>query len=72
MDSLTEQIIDTTIKNVYSKKTVVIIAHRLSTIKKCDKIILLKDGEIIGIDNHTRLLDENQYYKNLWKKQTID
>lgn len=72
MDSVTEQVIDTTIKNVYSKKTVVVIAHRLSTIKKCDKIILLKDGEIIGIDNHTRLLNENEYYKKLWEKQTID
>ena len=41
-----------------------IIAHRLSTIKKCDKILLMKDGKIIEEGNHDELIHkQGEYYE---------
>ena len=46
LDSLTEKMVMEEINKLKNKTTTIVIAHRLSTIKKCDKVILLEDGEI--------------------------
>lgn len=38
------------IYDIAKNKTLIIIAHRLSTIQGCDKIVELKDGQIVNID----------------------
>ncbi len=45
--------------------TIIIIAHRLSTIINCDKIFVMKLGEILEVDNHTNLMNKNGIYKKL-------
>ena len=51
--------------------TSLIIAHRLSTVRDCDKIIVLKHGEIVEQGSHNELLEmEGGYYKRLWEKQS--
>ena len=47
-----------------------IIAHRLSTVMDCDKIIVLKFGEIVEQGSHDELLKKNGYYASLWNKQS--
>lgn len=47
-----------------------IIAHRLSTIKDCDKIIVLKNGEVIEEGSHEDLLGLGGLYTTLWNKQS--
>lgn len=48
-----------------------IIAHRLSTVKDCDKIIVLKHGEIVETGSHDELVKKvGGYYANLWNKQS--
>jgi ATP-binding cassette subfamily B protein len=44
----------------------VVIAHRLETILNAEKIIVMKDGELVGFDNHDNLLQENEIYKDLF------
>lgn len=52
------------IEEITKEKISFIIAHRLSTIKKCDKILLMKNGEIIEEGNHTELLNKHgEYYQ---------
>lgn len=46
---------------------VVIIAHRLSTIINADKIIVLKDGEIVESGTHQQLLEKNGEYSRLFE-----
>ena len=47
-------------------QTSVVIAHRLETILNAEKIIVMKDGELVGFDNHENLLQENEIYKDLF------
>ncbi|MBT8245769.1 MAG: peptidase domain-containing ABC transporter [Winogradskyella sp.] len=52
-------------------KTVIVIAHRLSTIANADTILVMDNGKIIEQGKHEDLLDEQNHYYNLWKKQSI-
>ena len=52
-------------------KITIIIAQRLNTIADADKIIVLKDSEIIGMGTHQELLENNQEYIELAKSQGI-
>ena len=47
-------------------KTFIVIAHRLSTIKNMDRIIVLKDGEIVQDGSHRSLVIKEGIYKQLW------
>ena len=46
--------------------TVIVVAHRLSNITKFDRIIVLKDGEIEAIGNHSELLKSSYTYNELY------
>jgi ATP-binding cassette subfamily B protein len=48
LDDNTEKKIMNEIYQVSQNKTLIVVAHRLSTIKDCDKIIEMKDGQLIG------------------------
>lgn len=50
-------------------KTVVIIAHRLSTVKNADQIVVLENGKIVEIGNHTELTSLKGKYYQLVKNQ---
>jgi ABC-type multidrug transport system fused ATPase/permease subunit len=69
IDSNTEVLIQNAIEHLLEGKTALIIAHRLSTIKNCDKIFVLKDGEIVEYGNHEELLRNKGYYHKLYKLQ---
>ena len=50
-------------------RTSFVIAHRLSTIQEADKILVLKDGQIIEQGNHESLLDAKGFYYDLYQSQ---
>lgn len=50
-------------------KTVLFITHRLATVKKADKVLVIKNGEILGFDTHNNLMENNNYYKDLYNLQ---
>lgn len=52
LDSFSEKIIQDLIFKKIQNKTVIIIAHRISTIVNCDRICLIKDGEIKELGSH--------------------
>ena len=47
LDVKTENEITEMLKEFKGKKTIIAIAHRLSTLKICDRIVYLKNGEIV-------------------------
>lgn len=71
LDSLTEEEITNTIKNVSSKKEqiTILIAHRLSTIMHADKIYVLEKGDIVETGSHEELLKMKGLYYAMWRQQ---
>ncbi|WP_162140084.1 ABC transporter ATP-binding protein [Haploplasma axanthum] len=69
IDSETEEIIQTSLKKIMKRSTMLIVAHRLSTIQHSDKIIVLHKGKIREIGSHQQLLKLEGMYYNLYKIQ---
>ena len=57
VDMRLELLIQKAMKNLMKGRTSFVIAHRLSTIQEADKILVLKDGQIIEQGNHQSLLE---------------
>ncbi|MGU7877537.1 ABC transporter ATP-binding protein [Streptococcus suis] len=72
LDSINESKIQQLIKDLSSKKTVLIIAHRLSTIQNADSIYLIREGEVHDFGTHQELLSRNKFYKELVETQFIN
>jgi subfamily B ATP-binding cassette protein MsbA len=51
--------------NRQKNRTTIIIAHRLSTVQKADKIIVVRQGEVIEQSSHQELLSANGEYASL-------
>ena len=71
LDAESEEKVQNAIFNLTKNKTTLVIAHRLSTIKRADKIIVMKNGNIVGSGNHDELLKKSKDYENLYNKQVI-
>ncbi len=71
LDSESERLIQSALKNLMKNKTTLVIAHRLSTIVQMDRIIVLEKGQIIEEGNHSSLIKkEAGLYKKLWELQS--
>ena len=69
IDDESEQMIQQAIAKMMIGRTSIVIAHRLSTIKAATKIMVLDQGEIKEIGNHTQLLALDGFYANLYRMQ---
>ena len=66
IDPLTEAQVQDALATVLQNRTSIIIAHRLSTVRAADRIIVLRDGQIIEEGNHDALLAQNGHYAELY------
>lgn len=71
LDLETENEITQMITNLKGKNTIIAIAHRLTTLKECDKIIYLKEGEIVDIGTFENLRDKYEDFEKLIKLSQI-
>ena len=69
LDIETENKIQLAFKKLSENRTSLIIAHRLSTIKDVDRIIFIKDGEILEEGSHEVLMQQDGHYKQLYLSQ---
>lgn len=65
LDNLTEAEVMEAIDGLPGDKTVLMIAHRLSTVKKCDKILVLDKGSVVGYDTWPNLMAGNDYFQRI-------
>src|SRR6266853_1094340 len=71
LDSLTEEEISRTIREVATNQEAItiLIAHRLSTVMHADRIYVLERGRIIEFGRHLGLLDQKGLYYAMWRQQ---
>jgi ABC-type phosphate/phosphonate transport system ATPase subunit len=65
LDNLTERDVMAAIDALPGDKTVLMIAHRLSTVRRCDRIIVLDQGRLVGIGPWDTLIKENEAFQRI-------
>ncbi|MFV4956146.1 ABC transporter ATP-binding protein, partial [Lactobacillus delbrueckii] len=69
VDTVTEEKIQKAMDNVIAGRTSFVIAHRLKTILNSDKIVVLKDGQVIEEGPHADLIKKRGFYYKLYTSQ---
>ncbi len=69
LDSKTERYIQKELNELAKNHTTLIIAHRLSTITHAHQILVMSDGKIVERGTHEFLLEQGQYYAEMWRVQ---
>jgi ATP-binding cassette subfamily B protein len=71
LDSLTEEEISRTMRDVASSREVItiLIAHRLSTVMHANRIYVLERGRIVEVGQHDDLLERTGLYYAMWRQQ---
>ncbi len=66
MDNLTEENVMKSVMSKLKDKTVIAIAHRLNSISGFDRIILFREGKIVGQGTFEELLRTDSYFMDLY------
>jgi ATP-binding cassette subfamily B multidrug efflux pump len=71
LDVNTEYLIKKSLDKLLVDRTTIIIAHRLSTIRNVDRILVLKQGELVESGSHDQLLKQKGLYANLYSLEMM-
>jgi len=69
IDTRTEVRIQNALLRLMQGRTSFVIAHRLSTIRDADKVVVIKNGEIVETGTHEELLEMKGFYHHLFISQ---
>lgn len=69
VDTRLDAMIQEAMAELMKGRTSFVIAHRLSTIRNADKILVMRDGNIIETGNHDELMEQEGFYADLYNSQ---
>ncbi|RDL35403.1 Uncharacterized protein BP5553_07334 [Venustampulla echinocandica] len=72
LDAESERTVEVAIKKASTNRTTIIIAHKLSFVQQADKIVLLKNGNILEEGTHQSLIALKGTYSRLLEAQELD
>lgn len=72
VDTETEEIILSNLKNDRNSKTSLIVSHRISSLRNADRIIVIEHGEKVEEGTHDELLKSNGLYAEMYLKQLTE
>lgn len=70
LDSVTEKLIQDSLKKLMQNRTTIVVAHRLSTLSDMDRVLVFHHGKIIEDGTKENLLQANGHFATLWAMQT--
>lgn len=71
LDNITEQQVMESVNSLSGNKTVILIAHRLSTLEKCDRLIVMEHGRVVGVGTWGELIAGNAHFQALLAAPTV-
>ena len=69
-DTKTDALIQRAFREQLPDMTKLIIAQRISSVEKCDRIMVMDNGQLTGFDTHERLLATNALYREIYDIQS--
>lgn len=72
LDYATDLALRKSLKSEMSETTVIMISQRTTSLKDADKIIVMEDGEAVGIGTHSDLLKSCEVYSEIYRSQMND
>ena len=69
VDTATEAMIRKNFKEFCPDTTKLIIAQRISSVMEADKIVVIDDGAVVGLGNHTELMENCEAYREIYYSQ---
>ena len=70
LDSASEELVQGALQNLMLHCTTLVIAHRLSTIIRADRIVVMQDGRIMDVGDHSSLVSRSGLYRQLYEMQS--
>lgn len=71
IDSATEDEIQKAIKRILEGRTTLLITHRLSQIRRADRVLLIRQGEIVAQGSHDELMATSNLYQRIFARYDI-
>ncbi|CAA7018722.1 unnamed protein product [Microthlaspi erraticum] len=65
LDSESEKVVQKALENIMEQRTTIVVAHRLTTIRNVDKIVVLRNGQVMETGSHSELISRGGDYANL-------
>jgi len=69
LDTESERRIQAALTKLMRGRTTLVIAHRLSTVERADRIVVMREGEILETGTHAELLARGGHYASLYNMQ---
>ena len=69
LDYATEKKLKEKMYSLDYKPTVIIVSQRASSVLNADKIVVLDDGEIVGVGTHGELVNNCEVYREIYESQ---
>jgi ABC-type multidrug transport system fused ATPase/permease subunit len=69
LDAQTESKIRATLNKNLNNRTSIIITQRIATARNCDRILILDEGELVQKGTHDELINQEGFYKKIFKTQ---
>lgn len=65
LDVHSEELVQQSLDELKSSMVLFLVAHRMSTLAICSRVMVVVDGRLQSIDTHARLLETNDFYRNV-------
>lgn len=69
VDTRTELLVQQAMRELMRDKTCFVVAHRLSTVRHADRILVVRDGDIVESGVHEELMAKKGFYWELYQAQ---